>query len=51
MVLDRTEGRAARRFGKWLRDEVGSSVRVRHRRSTYELVLADPTPAAAREPG
>jgi hypothetical protein len=40
IVLDRTEGRAARRFDKWLRDEARSTVRVRHRRNVYELTCA-----------
>ena len=41
IVLDDSEGRAARRFERWLRDEVGSVVHVRHNRSFYELVIAD----------
>ncbi|HXM57562.1 MAG TPA: hypothetical protein VOB72_19340 [Candidatus Dormibacteraeota bacterium] len=41
IVLDDSEGRAARRFERWLRDEVGSVVHVRHSRSFYELVLPD----------
>jgi CheY-like chemotaxis protein len=40
IVLDDSEGRAARRFERWLRDEVGSVVRVRHDRNFYELVVA-----------
>ncbi|HSR26439.1 MAG TPA: hypothetical protein VLW53_23000 [Candidatus Eisenbacteria bacterium] len=41
IVLDDSEGRAARRFERWLRDEVDSTVHVRHDRSFYELVVAD----------
>ena len=38
VVLDASEGRAARRLDMWLRDEVRSVVRVRHDRSHYYLV-------------
>lgn len=38
VVLDASEGRAARRLDLWLRDEVRSAVRVRHDRSHYYLV-------------
>ena len=38
VVLDDSEGRAARRFERWLRDEVQSVVHVRHERNHYELV-------------
>lgn len=41
IVLDDSEGRAARRFERWLRDEVESVVHVRHDRSFYELVVPD----------
>jgi CheY-like chemotaxis protein len=41
IVLDDSEGRAARRFERWLRDEVSSLVHVRHDRSRYELMVAD----------
>lgn len=41
VVLDESEARAARRFERWLRDEVGSTVTVRHRRHRYELALLD----------
>lgn len=37
VVLDDSEGRAARRFERWLRDEVHSVVHVRHDRNHYEL--------------
>jgi hypothetical protein len=39
IVLDDSEGRAARRFERWLRDDVGSAVQVRHDRSHYQLVV------------
>jgi CheY-like chemotaxis protein len=39
IVLDDSEGRAARRFERWLRHEVGSEVSVRHDRSHYQLVV------------
>jgi len=39
VVLDESEARAARRFERWLRDEVASTVTIRHRRRRYELVL------------
>jgi CheY-like chemotaxis protein len=41
IVLDDSEGRAARRFERWLREEVGSEVHVRHDRSHYQLVVQD----------
>ncbi len=41
IVLDDSEGRAARRFERWLRDEVNSVVHVRHDRTHYELVVAN----------
>lgn len=40
IVLDDSEGRAARRFERWLRDEVNSVVHVRHDRTHYELVVS-----------
>lgn len=40
VVLDASEGRAARRLDAWLRDEVRSGVRVRHDRTRYYLVKA-----------
>jgi CheY-like chemotaxis protein len=59
VVLDESEGRAARRFERWLRDEVDSAVHVRHERNHYELVLlgerrvaaAAGGPAGAARPG
>ena len=39
VVLNESEGRAARRFERWLRDEVGSAVHVRHERNHYQLAL------------
>jgi CheY-like chemotaxis protein len=45
IVLDDSEGRAARRFERWLRDEVASEVRVSHDRSHYQLVLERGAPA------
>jgi CheY-like chemotaxis protein len=41
IVLDDSEGRAARRFERWLRDEVMSVVSVRHDRAHYELVVSN----------
>jgi CheY-like chemotaxis protein len=40
LYLDDTDARAARRFNRWLHDQVGSQVRVMsHRDHRYELVL------------
>jgi CheY-like chemotaxis protein len=41
IVLDDSEGRAARRFERWLTDEVNSIVHVRHDRNRYELAVTD----------
>ncbi len=51
VVLDESEGRAARRFERWLRDEVDSAVHVRHERNHYELVLMGERRAAAAAGG
>ena len=52
VMLDESEGRAARRFERWLRDDVRSVVQVRHRRRHYELVLTgEARDGAARTAG
>ena len=41
LYLDDTDARAARRFNRWLEDQVRSSVRViSHRDRRYELILS-----------